>query len=155
MTVQTAIPPSRVLRRTVRMHQAQADFVRSKALYRGYVGGRGSGKTWAGGYDLIRRAQGGHVCLVGSPTAVMMHDVTYPKFAALARELGVWDERSVRLTPYPTVTLATGAEVRFRTAEDPDKMRGPDLAHVWLDEASLMARDALDVCLGSLRQSGA
>lgn len=138
--------------RTVRLHQAQADLCRSGALYRGFVGGRGSGKTWAGAYDLIRRARRGRTYLVGSPTGILMHDITFPKFSALARDLGVWDPAAVRLTPYPTARLSTGAEIRFRTAEDPEKMRGPDLSGVWLDEASLMTQAAFDVAIGTLRE---
>src|SRR5262245_61076195 len=91
--------------KTVRLHPAQQAFRRSSALYRGFVGGRGSGKTWAGAYDLIRRACRGHTYLIASPTSVLMQDITWPKFSALARDLGVWDQGAVRMTPYPTVTL--------------------------------------------------
>jgi phage terminase large subunit-like protein len=64
----------------------------------------------------------------------------------------VWVPGSVRLTPYPTAHLSIGAEVRFRTAEDPEKLRGPDLSGVWLDEASLMTQAAFDVAIGCLRE---
>ena len=96
----------------------------------------------------------------------MMHDITFPTFEALARNLNafapphlraeptpsVW--RSVRLSPYPTVRLSTGATVRFRTAEDPDKLRGPNLTGVWLDEASLMSEEAYKVAIACLREKG-
>ena len=136
------------------LHPAQADFCQSDALYRGFVGGRGSGKTHAGCYDLIRRGRHGATYLIGSPTAVLMHDITWPKFQAVARDLGVWDPSSVHVSPYPTVRLRTGATVRFRTAEDPEKLRGPDLSGVWLDEASLMDEQAFNVAIGCLRESG-
>src|SRR5215475_907218 len=103
------------VKRTVRLAPHQQAFRQSEARYRGLVGGRGSGKTWAGAYDLIRRARRGHTYLAAAPTAILLHDITLPKFAALARDLGVWDGRAVKLTPYPTATLSTGAEVRFRT----------------------------------------
>jgi phage terminase large subunit-like protein len=141
-------------RQTLKLHPSQQAFRRSDALYRGFVGGRGSGKTWAGAYDLLRRARRGHTYLIGSPTGILMHDITYPKFQALARTLGMWDPDGVKLTPYPTAILSTGAEVRFRTAEDPEKLRGPDLSGVWLDEASLMIEAAFDVAIGSLREDG-
>src|SRR5262245_33728871 len=127
------------VQRTVKLAPHQQAFRQSLARYRGLVGGRGSGKTWAGAYDLIRRGRRGKTYLVATPTGIMLHDITLPKFEALARDVGVWDHRTVKLTPYPTAILSTGAEVRFRTAEDPQKLRGPDLSGVWLDEPSLLA----------------
>jgi hypothetical protein len=44
------------LPQTVRLHPAQQAFLKSDALYRAFCGGIGSGKNWAGSYDLIRRA---------------------------------------------------------------------------------------------------
>lgn len=140
------------LTRTIRLHRAQRAFRRSSALYRGFVGGRGAGKSWVGAYDLIRRARRGRTYLVGSPTGVLMGDTTFPTFKKIALDLGVWG--SARLTPYPNVELTTGATVRFRTADDPEKMRGPNLSGVWLDEASLMHRDAYGICIAALREEG-
>lgn len=142
------------LRKTVRLHRVQAEFRRSPALFRGFVGGRGAGKTWVGAYDAIRRGKRGRSYLVASPTGVLMGDTTFPTFKALAQELGVWDPGGVRLNPYPTVTLSTGATYRFRTAENPDRMRGPNLSGCWLDEASLMVEDAYRVAIGALREQG-
>lgn len=141
-------------RKVVRLHAAQAAFRQSDALYRGFVGGRGSGKTWAGAYDLIRRAKAGRTYLVGSPTSILMRDITYPTVEAIARDLGVWDPAGVRLSPYPTVRLSTGATIRFRSAEDPEHLRGPNLSGVWLDEASLMAEAAYLISIACLREGG-
>jgi len=130
-------------------------FRRSEALYRGFVGGRGAGKTWVGAYDLIRRARPGSTYLIASPTGVLMQDTTWPAFREIARGLDRFDPGQVRLSPYPTVRLTTGATVRFRTAEKPERLRGPNLSGVWLDEASLMDREAYLVCIASLREAGA
>src|SRR5262245_7769702 len=140
------------IRRTVRLHPAQHAFRHSPALYRAFVDGRGSGKTLAGAYDLIVRDKPDRTYLVGSPTGILLQDTTYPTFKQLARDLGLW--HSVKLTPYPNVLLRTGATVRFRTAEDPEKMRGPNLSGIWLDEASLMDEAAYLVAIGSLREAG-
>jgi predicted phage terminase large subunit-like protein len=140
------------IRKTIKVHRVQAAFRRSPALYRGYVGGRGSGKSWVGAYDLIRRAKRGRTYMVASPTGVLLADTTFPTFKEIAQELGVWG--TVRMSPYPTVQLTTGATVRFRTAEDPEKLRGPNLSGVWLDEASLMTEDAYKVCIACLREGG-
>ncbi len=139
--------------REVELHPAQAEFCESPALYRGFVGGRGSGKSWAGAFDLLCRARDRRTYLVASPTGVLMQDTTYPTFVALAKQLGLFGR--VKLTPYPNVTLTTGETVRFRTADDPERMRGPNLSGVWLDEASLMPEEAYTIGIAALRERGA
>jgi predicted phage terminase large subunit-like protein len=81
----------------------------------------------------------------------MMEDITLPTFRTRAEQIGVW--RSVKMTPRPTVKIAKNITVRFRSADEPDKMRGPNLSGIWLDEASLMPEDAYKVAIGSLRES--
>jgi PBSX family phage terminase large subunit len=137
---------------TIRLHAAQKAFRRSDAPYRGFVGGRGAGKSWVGAYDLIRRARADRTYLVVSPTGTLLHDTTYPTFKEIATKLGRWG--SVKLTPYPTVILSTGGRVRFRTADDPEKMRGPNLSGCWLDEASLMDHEAYLIAIAALREGG-
>ncbi len=139
----------------VRLSRKQKSFRESNVLYRGFVGGRGAGKSWVGAYDLIRRSRPRRTYLVGSPTGVLLADTTFPTFEDIARRLGRWPGRSgIRLSPYPTVRLTTGATVRFRSAEDPEKMRGPNLTGVWLDEASLMHHDTFKICIAALREAG-
>ena len=140
------------IRKTIKLHKAQADFRNSDAPFRGFVGGRGAGKTWVGAYDLLRRAKKGRTYLVASPTGILLNDITFPTLRTLATLLGIWGE--VKLTPYPTLQLTTGASVRFRTAEDPERLRGPNLSGIWLDEASLMEQAVYDVCIASLREAG-
>jgi len=139
---------------TAGMSRVQSEFCDSSAAYRSFCGGVGSGKSWVGAFDLLCRAglAPGRTFMIGSPTGVMMWDTTYPTFKTLAEQFRLWG--TVKLTPYPTATLANGAAVRFRTAEDPEKMRGPNLTGVWLDEASLMARAAYDISIARLREAG-
>lgn len=142
---------------TIRLHRAQAGFRCSLALYRGFVGGRGSGKSWVGAYDLIRRAKPGCLYLVGAPTYGMLADSTFRTFMDLARELGRLDPETVRLSP-PSCQLAgkdgPGPEILFRSAEDPERFRGPNLSGCWLDEASLMDLAAYEIAIACLRQGG-
>jgi hypothetical protein len=145
-----AAPPPR----TIRLHPAQRDFLRSDALFRAFSGGIGSGKSWAGAYDLIRRAGAGRLYLVAAPTYAMLSDATFRTFLALAEELGVADPAGVRRSAPPSLRLRTGAEVLFRSADEPDRLRGPNLSGVLMDEASLMPVDAFTVLIGRLREAG-
>src|SRR5262245_3720476 len=138
-------------RMTLRLHKAQFDFTHSTALYRALVGGRGCGKSWAISWDLIRRARRGRLYMMVSPTYTILRDTDMRTFAALARTLGVLGE--VRQSP-PEVELTTGATILFRSADDPERLRGANLSGVTLNEASLMSEDAYDISIASLREGG-
>jgi predicted phage terminase large subunit-like protein len=147
--------PSPLVPIPLQLHPAQSRFCKSRALYRGFVGGRGAGKTYIGALDLMRRSENHRTYLVASPTGVLLNDTTFPSFQAIARQIGFWPgPDGIRLNPYPTVILTNGATVRFRSAEDPERMRGPNLSGVWMDEASLMDEDAYSICIASLREGG-
>lgn len=140
--------------RTIELHPAQQAFLESKALFRAFVGGVGSGKSWAGSYDLIKRAKRGRTYLVAAPTYGMLADATFRSFEALARELGIVDPDEIKRSAPPSIRLKTGAEVLFRSADDPERLRGPNLSGVWMDEASLMPVDAFHILIGRLREGG-
>jgi PBSX family phage terminase large subunit len=124
------------------------------ALFRAFVGGIGSGKSWAGSYDLIKRARPGRTYLVAAPTYGMLLDATFRSFEGLARQLGVALPDGIKRSAPPSIQLGTGAEVLFRSADDPERLRGPNLSGVWMDEASLMGVDAFNVLIGRLRRGG-
>ena len=50
--------------------------------------------------------------------------------------------------------LGNGAEIIGRSADDPDRLRGPNLSGVWMDEAGLMTEAILNIMLGRLREGG-
>jgi predicted phage terminase large subunit-like protein len=52
-----------------------------------------------------------------------------------------------------TAVLIDGKTILFRSADDPDRLRGPNLGWFWLDEAALMVRDVWLVMLGRLREA--
>jgi phage terminase large subunit-like protein len=136
------------------MHPAQRDFLQSNATFRAFCGGIGSGKSWAGSYDLIRRAEAGRLYLIVAPTYSMLSDATFRSFLQLAEELGVVDPGQVKRSAPPSIRLRTGAEVLFRSGDDPERLRGPNLSGIWLDEASLLTEDAYCIAIGRLREAG-
>ena len=115
------------------------------------MGGIGSGKSHIGCLDLIRRAKPWRLYMAAAPTFGMMRDSTLRSFLGLARELCFL--RSMNLSNM-VATLGNGAEVLFRSADDPERLRGPNLSGIYLDEASLMARAAYDISIGRLREQG-
>jgi Phage terminase large subunit len=138
--------------KTFRVYPKQRTFTDSKKLLRAFVGGIGSGKSKVGSFDMIRRSKQGRLYMVTAPTYPMLSDSTFRSFTEVAHELGAASD--VKSSAPPSVKLVNGAEVLFRSTDNPDTLRGPNLSGVWMDEASLSARDALDVLLGRLREGG-
>jgi len=136
---------------TIDLYRAQSDFCHSDALYRGFVGGRGAGKSFIGAYDLICRSQSGQLYGVYAPSYPMMRDATLRSFLSIARRFNFIKDyrRSDNL-----VILGNGAEVMFRSLDDPERARGPNISGAWMDEASLVRRDAFEIIIASLREGG-
>lgn len=135
----------------IQLHRAQYDFRHSTALYRGFVGGISSGKSFVTCYDLIRRAKPGRFYMYVCPTYKMLRRADLRSLLEIARRLRYLKsfQRGEML-----VTLGNGAEIACCSAEDPDSLRGPNASGVVLCEASLMHRDAFDICIGRLREAG-
>lgn len=134
------------------LHPVQLDFLDSPALYRAFIGGRGSGKSWVGCYDLIRKARPGRTYLLASPTYPMLYDSELRTFSNLARSLGVL--AGLKASAPASARLVNGAEVLLRSADDPERLRGPNLSGCVLMEAALMHRDAYDIAIACLREGG-
>ncbi len=133
------------------LYQKQAEFIDSPALFRAFVGGRGTGKSKVGAFDLINRSKANRLYLVAAPTYKVLKDATLRSFLEVATEL----EIPVRI--YLTdmrASLPLGVEVLFRSADEPDRLRGPNFSGAWLDEASLMAKACYEVVIACLREGG-
>ncbi len=135
----------------VRMHAVQAEFRSSTALYRGFTGGRGAGKSWIGAHDLLMRAKPGRLYLVAAPTYKMLADSSIRAFMGRAEELRFLRDFNRAAM---VATLGNGAQVLFRSADDPDTLRGPNLSGAWFDEAGEMEVDAFRVAIACLREAG-
>ena len=146
---------SRTISKKISLHKAQYDFHHSNYLYRGFVGGRGAGKSYIGGYDLIRRAMredgANRLYMVVSPTYNVLQDATMRTIYQIADELGVIKERWKQP---PRLVLNNGSEIIFRSGEDPEKLRGPNLSGIWLDEASIMNEEVFNIAIATLREGG-
>lgn len=136
---------------TIDLHPAQYAFCRSNALYRGFVGGRGAGKSWTGAYDLLTRAKPRRLYYAVAPTYTMLKDASMRAFLDLGAQLRFI--ANINRSDH-RVTLGNGAEVLFRSADEPERMRGPNLSGAWLDEASLMHEDAYNLIIPALREGG-
>lgn len=128
--------------------EPQRAFWHSPAKFRAFIGGIGSGKTRAGCVEVLRMPPGS-TGMVVAPTYPMLRDATLRSFLDLARRGGVLAEFS---RSEMTATLIDGKVVLFRSADAPDRLRGPNLGWFWLDEAALMDAEAWLIMIGRLRE---
>lgn len=132
----------------IELTAAQAEFANAREPIVAFIGGRGAGKTWVGAYRLCKWAQPAKTYLVVAPTYTMLRDICWPVFLEQARRLRfLRDTIRSRLA----VILGNGAAVLFRSADQPDRLRGLNVAGAWIDEASLVSREVYDVVLLTLR----
>lgn len=93
--------------------------------------------------------------MIVAPTYPMLRDATFRSFRQIAEQLGQlmhWHRTEFSVT---CKTWSGGtAEVLFRSADDPDRLRGPNLSRCWIDEASLTKRETYEILLGCLREGG-
>lgn len=126
----------------------QLQFWMSPARFRLFIGGIGSGKTQGGCTEVLRQPPS--VGMIVAPTYPMLRDATQEKFMELARAAGVlakWNKSD------GVALLANGAQVLFRSADDPDRLRGPNLGWFYLDEIALMDPSVWLIMIGRLRLS--
>ena len=123
----------------------------------GFRSGRGGGKTYAGAQEAIRHAL---VLMPGSkggivaPTFRMLHDFAQRAFLdflppELIKDFNRSDDKMLITTPEGKVS-----EVYFRSADDPDKVRGGNWDWMWGDEMTLWKFESFQTALGCLRGSG-
>jgi predicted phage terminase large subunit-like protein len=125
--------------------QPQREFIRSDSRTCAFIGGIGSGKTRASVLKALAQPAGSVGMLV-APTYPMLKDALLTTFLEIARPLMREFNKSDL-----DVVLADGKRIAFRSADNPDRLRGPNLGWAGLDEAALMDKTALDIMLGRLR----
>ncbi len=138
------------LRRHCEVSEKQREFLESSAVRRAYIGGRGSGKTWAGCLaSLIELGRGRCSGAVVAPTYVMVQDVILPTFRELAGPVvESFNKAALR------AEFVNGSSVIFRSADRPDRLRGLNLSFFWLDEAALCDEYVWRVLVATLREGG-
>lgn len=136
--------------RRVLLSSIQRDFLDCPSRFAAFCGGIGSGKSFVLCYNRLRSVRPGKLYMMLAPTYPMLRDATLRAFLDLTRQLGIgydFHRSENRITFH-----ATGAEILFRSTDNPESLRGPNLAGLDMDEASLMPRAVYDIAIGRLRQ---
>lgn len=141
-----AAPPRRS---TLALFPRQMRFVEDPARYPAAIGGIGSGKTFVGSAKVVPRLKRPEYGLVCAPTYKMLRDATQRTLFEMLRMLGVPYEYNK--TDNHLTIPATGHEIIFRSLDDPDNLRGPNVAYAWIDEAAYISAEAWRVVKGRVR----
>jgi phage terminase large subunit-like protein len=100
-----------------------------------FQGGRGTGKTRAGSEwvcDRVRRGVGRRIALIG-PTAADVRDVMVEGESGILAVSPAWD-RPIYEPSKRRVTWSNGAVASLFSADEPDRLRGPQHDTGWFDE---------------------
>lgn len=123
----------------------QREFIQSTQRTTAFIGGVGSGKTRASILKALNQPPNTTGMLI-APTFTMLKDALLRTFTEIARPLITRFNQSDL-----TAQLINGTTILFRSADNPDRLRGPNLNWAGLDEAALMQRETLDIMIGRLR----
>lgn len=125
----------------------QYDFLRSESKHRAFVGGVGSGKTTAGVLATLKAAENGTTGAIVAPTYSMLKDVVVEEWMKWAED-AVLDFHKQDMK----FLLKSGSTVLLRSAQHPDRLRGPNLGFVWIDEAAMIDKDVYEILIGRIRK---
>ena len=139
------------LRIDLSKYRKQLDFVYDPARFLCFNAGIYSAKTFSGAIRTLRFCTdlGARCGMVVAPTYTMLKDATIPVIQEVAGP--VWDNKRYNRSP-PMSGYIKQAEIRFRSADKPDNLRGPSLDFIWIDEAAMITHEAWKICLGRLRR---
>lgn len=129
-------------------HGFQKKFHKSSSRFRTLIAGRRGGKSIAGTIEALWWAdqRPGSKGLIVAPTYPMLSDVNIPMFFEWLPQGAIksWGKQEKRLI------FKNGSEVRFRSGDQPDRLRGSEYDWIWFDEACFMKKDVWDILYPTL-----
>ena len=141
--------------RSFALYRAQRDFDECETQVAGFVGGRGTGKSEVSAFTTMRRAKSGRLYGIVAPTYPILKLTIWRTFLRMGYEMG--NIVAVNKADHNVTILTTDggtAEVAFRSGDDPDRLRGPNMSGAVLEEASLMSEEVWEIMIACLREGG-
>ena len=136
------------------LYHKQAEFLKIKTLEKGFAGGRCSGKSFIGAYDLIQRTRGGRSYMVIAPTHGVLQYATFQSLIDVATKANRLKSVS-KLHPLKAqIHTEDGgvATVIGYSSQRADLLRGPNVSGVWIDEANYTNPSAYYFAAACLRE---
>ena len=128
----------------------QTEFVESPSPFIALVTGVGGGKTQAGATKSLKVVgdNPGVLGMVTAPTYKMLSQATIRTY------IDVFDEYILDYAKGEQSLKVRGGEILFRSTEDPETLRGPNLGFFHMDEPAMSPLAAFLILQGRLRQPG-
>jgi PBSX family phage terminase large subunit len=134
----------------IELYNVQDDFVNCRDRFTAMIGGIGSGKSYAGSVKaFIRASERKTLGMITAPTYPMLRDATLRTFMDITDGFVRTFHKAEM-----TAVMVNGSEILFRSADNPDRLRGPNLNWWFGDEAALYSKDVWPVMIGRLRADG-
>ncbi|MBK9122821.1 MAG: hypothetical protein IPM16_06825 [Chloroflexi bacterium] len=146
------------LRIPITLHHKQLQFVTASERFLAVVTGIGWGKSYAlcvraalAAYGIVgkRHIPTPNTGVITAPTFPMLRDATLTTFMSLFEPL-VADFNKAEMK----AVLHNGSTILFRSASNPEKLRGPNISWWAGDEAALYTRMVFRIMIGRLRENG-
>lgn len=128
--------------------EKQVDFWNLEGQFTGFIGGVGSGKTFAGALKCLSMPRNTTGMIV-APDYQMMSTTTLPALIEAIAGTGVIKAESKQKR---YIDLAGSRRIYYRSAHDPKKLRGPNLGWFWIDEAAFVKPEVWGIMIGRLRK---
>tara|TARA_Y100001973_G_scaffold42267_1_gene63098 strand:- start:15621 stop:16805 length:1185 start_codon:yes stop_codon:yes gene_type:complete len=129
--------------------EPQYQFWCDASKYRAFIGGIGSGKTFAGVIEILKQPAGTRGAVI-APTYNMLKKAPIRTFLEITEASGLL--KSFNKSEL-VAELYNGTKIDFMTADNPERLRGLNLGWFWMDEAAMMSDDTWLIMLGRLRLS--
>jgi len=157
----------RVVNIDVPLLPTQKKFYFTPEKYSAFLGGFGSGKTWAFCEKGLRCAleNPGAPGMLAAPTFAMLQEPLLRTFFEILEQRQIPPTPSAPIhykyvkTPHPVVNLYNGRhlsnEIFFRSTDNPNSLRGPSLSFFGMDEAAMSDLLAWQIGIARLRHKKA
>lgn len=135
----------------------QKRFHNSKAKFRAYIGGVGSGKTICGCMEaLIQSSKSrNNLGLIGAPTYRQLKDTTQRTLFDILDEAGCQKLYDYRASEEKLIWKPTGSEILFRSLEEFDRFKSLNLGWFFMDEGNDAPEECFLMLQSRLRRVGA
>ncbi|HLI86349.1 MAG TPA: phage terminase large subunit [Bryobacteraceae bacterium] len=135
---------------------SQTKFHECQAIFKGFSGGVGSGKSKALCYEALRlsRDNPGSLGLLGAPTFSMLRNATQMALFEIIAEKNI-EHQFNKSENMLTLTQFKDSKILFRPVEEFERLRGLNLSWFGVDELTYTPEDAWLRLEGRLREPGA
>jgi len=129
----------------VKLYPRQHDFFTCTDPVAAFIGGIRSGKTYSGCLWMLSQvAPPGTLGLVVAPTYPLLRDVTWRTMLEIGGNIFTVNKSEM------TLAVPGGGEMLFRSADNPDRIRGITANVALIDEAGYCPGDTYDIVKGRL-----